>query len=186
MKQETNWNEIKTLYVSSDRYTLGELAEKFGVSLASIKRHSSKEKWGKERQRNIQQATERIEKVQAELVRTEQIEDFTYREKVNEIARKLLNNIANTVDMYGKPANILALTTALKDLVAVMRDVNGEPNLVAQRTYELAKQKLALDEMRANRGISETGESGVVMLPEVKVETTSSTASGSPSPQGEG
>lgn len=171
MKQkETNWEEIKGLYVASDRYTLAELAKKFQVSLASIKRHSSQGKWGKERQANIQKASAQIEKVQAEITKTELIEEFTYREKINEIANRLLNNISAATDMYGKPANIAALTIALKDLVAILRDVNAQPNLTMQRNYELAQRKIDIDEKRANRGLDDTDESGVVMLPEVQRE----------------
>lgn len=169
-KKEIDWQEIKELYIQSDRYSLRELADKFGVAYSSVKRHSSQGKWSGQRQKNIEKAKAKIEEAQVEIVQTEKIEEFAYREKINEIASKLLSRIASAIEFTEKPTGLANLAGALKDLVGVLRENNNEPTITEQRAYVLAQKKLALEEAKLKTVGMDDNESGVVLLPEIAEE----------------
>ena len=68
--------------------------------------------------------------------------------------------------MTDKPTSIYNLTSALKNLTAIIRDVNEMPNWKDRQSVELSLLKL--DAARQKQGAEEEG--GVVILPDVKCE----------------
>lgn len=166
-----NWDEIQKIYVTSEKYTLSELAKEYGVSVTSIKRHSAEGKWAKKRRAHIERIKKEIAKEQEHLAQQKKVNDFTYREKVNLIADKLLLRIEECAIIVNKPSGIQSLTTALKDLVNIYRDVNEEPTIAEQRQFEIAKERLDIERKKSKIGSNvEENTGGVVILPEVKAD----------------
>ena len=85
------------------------------------------------------------------------------QQKINDIADKLLENIRESCEVTDKPTSIYNLTSALKNLTAIIRDVNEMPNWKDRQSLELSRLKL--DAAKQKTGAEEAG--GVVILPAV-------------------
>lgn len=161
----TDWETLKEEYIHTEGVTLRALAEKHGVSYQSLKKQSARNAWAKQKNRRQQQALRQNirESTQAcrELPRT-----LAQTEKINRIAEKLLTNIEEGTQLFEKPTHIATLTGALKEVTAILRDVNEIPNQKQRHDYELSLKKLELDsnKHKSDEGVS---QGGVVMLPEV-------------------
>lgn len=161
--EKTDWAEVKTAYITG-KESLQKLAEKYGISLRTIKDRSRKEKWVEERkkfrtkvaqktaQKTAKKETRRLAKLQdaaediAELIRQDVERIKKQREEVAFLTPEDVKMIKD-------------LTVALKNIADVMRDVYDIPTIrekLMQMKYEDYKKMLA--EMEKG------GEEGLLML----------------------
>ncbi|MBQ6381088.1 MAG: hypothetical protein IJJ41_05790 [Clostridia bacterium] len=181
----TDWKSLKTEYIHAPQLTLKQLAKQCGVPYSALAAQSAKEGWFREKQRCRQQAADAAKQAVSaavasapkpaqtpEPIRTQppappRTPAFAQQRKINEIANKLLENIALSSEYTEKPTSIYNLTTALKNVTAVLRDVNDLPNIKEERSYELTKRKLELAQSKLERREGAAQSGGVVVLPEV-------------------
>ena len=151
---QPDWEEMKTEYYSASHITLKMLAEKYDITFAALKRRAIEQGWYREKKEHLKKT------------HTAQSENpvLAQKQKINDIADKLLENIRESSEVTDKPTSIYNLTSALKNLTAIIRDVNEMPNWKDRQSVELSLLKL--DAARQKQGAEEEG--GVVILPEVR------------------
>ena len=149
------WQQAKKMYCRDKTMTLKKVAEKYRLSVGEVRKRSAKEGWYRLRREGEKTAPE-----------PPLPEMLSQSRKINEIAEKLLENIRLSCEQTDKPTSIYNLTSALKSLTAILRDVNDLPSLKDRQSYELSKVKLELAKIKSEQ-TDETEAGGVVVLPEV-------------------
>ena len=155
------YESLKQAYMESKQTTLKQLAADNEIPYADLKKYACENGWYAQKRRALKKAREK----------TKPFENtkLSQAEKINEIAEKLLENIRLSSDVTDKPTSIYNLTSALKNVTAVLRDVNELPNWKDRQSAEMAQLKLELAKNKTETGEPEQS-GGVVMLPEVKCE----------------
>ena len=161
------WEQLKCEYWQNDSLTLHSLAQKYGLNENALKKRSAKEGWAKEKKRRRSALKQALAEQGEQLAQTAQDTSLLQKEKINRIAQNLLSSIEQGTQLFEKPAHIATLTGALKELTAILRDVNEMPNQVQRTKYELAKKKLEIEQNKTQKNSRKGEEGGVVMLPEV-------------------
>jgi len=170
-----DWEEMKAAYLNAPAVSLKQFAKENGIAYQTLKAHSAKGGWYREKQRRRQpaQAAEQAVTRQAQTAEVMPPDEpppesaFAQRCKINDIADRLLENIRLSSEETDKPTGIYNLTTALKNLTAVLRDVNNIPTMKDERNYELTKRKLELAARKLPAPPEKAQAGGVVLLPEV-------------------
>ena len=162
----TDWEKIKEAYIASQSTTLKQLAQRHDLPFGEVAKRSAQEGWYREKKRKNELTAALKAQAQSTLAQHER-HALVQSDKINRIAGKLLDNIDLSSEYADKPTGIYNLSSALKNLTAVLRDVNDIPNVKDERTYELTKRKL---ELAAQKEAPEQAEGGVVLLPEVQRE----------------
>ena len=158
---QTDFEKLKKEYLSGENVTLRSLSEKYGVAYSNLAKQSAQCGWAKQKKQNALNRASKSESTEEKTVTLSQTD------KINRIAEKLLINIEQGTEISEKPTHIATLIGALKDVTAILRDVNEIPNIKDRQNYELSKRKLDIESEKHSKSQSET-ESGVVVLPEVK------------------
>ena len=161
---QTDFEKLKSEYLSSENVTLRALSEKYGVSYQGLKKQSARNGWAKEKR---ELASPSAPESESEANREREEVKLSQTDKINRIAEKLLENIEQGTELSEKPTHIATLIGALKDVTAILRDVNEIPNIKDRQKYELSKRKLDIESEKQSKS-QEDDESGVVVLPEVK------------------
>lgn len=91
MSEEINWAKIKTEYITTDKSSYRKLSEKYGVSLGTIYKRASREKWCELKQQSY---NKRVAKT-VNAVESRQIEKL---ERILNITDRLLDKIEKAVD----------------------------------------------------------------------------------------
>ena len=152
------FESLKQAYMRSKQTTLKQLAAENEIPYAQLKKHACENGWYAQKQQALKQVRE--------TQKPPQNTKLSQADKINEIADKLLENICLSSEVTDKPTSIYNLTSALKNVTAVLRDVNEMPNWKDRQSAEMAQLKLELAKSKSEAGEAEAG--GVVILPEVK------------------
>lgn len=108
-----DWNIIKAEYIAGGT-SYRKLAKKYNVSLTTLQRISAKENWiGLRQQAEIKTETKIVEKVSSTKAKTDI--------KINEVADKLLDKIAEIIECVDTPVGIKDISTAIKNI----KDIKG-------------------------------------------------------------
>jgi hypothetical protein len=176
---EIDWTAVRAEYVTTD-IGLVKLSEKYGIALATIKRRSAREGWVEERQKrkdkvvdhvmqkviysDARRVANRLEGLQetaedlADLIKAEIGSAWDRR------AKRLKAAEEQDVVMSDDDTKVLKdLTTALKGVTDIMRDVYAIPTIKEQIDLERWER-----EKKNNGAGEETG--GVIFLPPVMEE----------------
>ena len=175
-KDKIDWMSAKAEYITTEA-SLAYLAEKYGVSLASMKRRCAKEKWAEERkerkaglvdhvlQEVLRNDTERIEKRLEGLQGSAESLAALIQVRIQDawmVRDAQANAGAVMTDDDTKVLN--DLTRALKGVADVMRDVYAIPTI---------KEGIDLERWEREKESSGHGAEalgGVIYLPEVEGE----------------
>ena len=158
---QTDFEKLKKEYLSGENVTLRSLSEKYGISYGSLAKQSAQCGWAKQKKQNALNRASKSESTEEKIVTLSQTD------KINRIAEKLLINIEQGTELSEKPTHIATLIGALKDVTAILRDVNEIPNIKDRQNYELSKRKLDIESEKQTKSHA-ASENGVVVLPEVK------------------
>ena len=112
--------------------TLKAVATQFGLDFAQVRKQSAREGWYRQKCQRAQEVSPASAPQSCALQNSE---------KINEIAQNLLENIRLSSEDTDKPTGIYNLTSALKNITSILRDVNDLPSLKDRQNYELAKCK---------------------------------------------
>lgn len=157
----TDWSSIQHEYIHSEHTTLKALAQKYALNYNLLKKHSAQNGWYAQKKAAAAKAP------QCQPSSADTANRLAQSEKINAIATRLLDHIEQSADVADKPVGIYNLTSALKNLTAILRDVNDIPNIKDERSYVLAKTKLEM-EVKKLSADAPTQHTGVIVLPEVK------------------
>jgi hypothetical protein len=173
---EIDWTAVRAEYVTTD-IGLVKLSEKYGIALATIKRRSAREGWVEERQKrkdkvvdhvmqkviysDARRVANRLEGLQetaedlADLIKAEIGSAWDRR------AKRLKAAEEQDVVMSDDDTKVLKdLTTALKGVTDIMRDVYAIPTIKEQIDLERWERE------KKNNGADEDA-GGVIFLPPV-------------------
>lgn len=125
-----DWNIIKAEYIAGGT-SYRKLAKKYNVSLTTLQRISAKENWiGLRQQAEIKTETKIVEKVSSTKAKTDI--------KINEVADKLLDKIAEIIECVDTPVGIKDISTAIKNI----KDIKGCKSDADIREQEARIKKL--------------------------------------------
>lgn len=165
-----NWAEIEKDYLESG-LTYPQLAEKYGVSLAAIKKQASRKGWHNKRSGSDQKA-KKVETALAELSPVEMspenvtaspvtvIDRETENQRFNRIVDEMLDRVQDAICVVntGDAASIKLLTAALKDL----RDLKH----LNRTELDIEDQRARIAKLRSDTRIVETEETGgIIFMP---------------------
>ena len=168
---DTDWTAIRAEYVTTD-IGLKKLSEKYGVPLATIKRRSSKEGWVEERKNRKEKA---VDQVIQTVVQNDAKKICKKLEGLQATAESLAGLIQVRIgdawavrDAQAAAGSVLTdedtkvlkdLTTALKGVADVMRDIYAIPTI---------KEQIDLEKWEREKQIgSGATEGGIIFLPPV-------------------
>lgn len=156
-KKSPNWIKIEKEYVTTEA-SLRQLAAKYGVGMSSMNRHSRERGWVAKRK-----AHENViaDKVGARLASAEADEQSDRALRVMQVSDKLLDLCEKMCDMESiAPRDLRSLTAALMDIKEIQ---------MIKSALDIREQQARIKnlEKAASPEAEDTGETGVIILPEV-------------------
>lgn len=156
-KKSPNWIKIEKEYVTTEA-SLRQLAAKYGVGMSSMNRHSRERGWVAKRK-----AHENViaDKVGARLASAEADEQSDRALRVMQVSDKLLDLCEKMCDMEDiAPRDLRSLTAALMDIKEIQ---------MIKSALDIREQQARIKnlEKAASPEAEDTGETGVIILPEV-------------------
>lgn len=179
---EVDWLELKTEYITTD-ITLKELAAKHNAALQTVNSRSARELWRREREKY------RLARSRTMLYKTRQRQAAAGAQQLG-ILQDATSKIADAIDKALADATQLHrhragnddggeqvlqkiddravrnLSSAMRDLSAVVRDLYDLPSLPDKAAILTARRRLDLDERRIEAGLPDPDDdgAGVVVL----------------------
>ena len=148
-----DWKLIKAEYIAGGT-SYRKLAKKHNVSLTTLQRIAIKENWtGLRQQAESKTEAKIVEKVSSTKAKTDI--------KINEVADKLLNKIAEIIECVDTPVGIKDISTAIKNI----KDIKGCKSDADIREQEARIAKLERD--AKGIGNDDGKETGVLLIPSI-------------------
>ena len=183
------WAEIKMEYITGDK-SYRTLAKECGVSLCTLQEKGKREEWPRLRKeynadllaRTMQKTAARTASIQVNrLEKMQQAADAMagvianifndseqfYRHLITTMSDGCMDTECRT-ELKVDTKSIKDLTGAMKDLTYVLRNVYGIPTIQEQAAMDNAAERLKLEQQKANAGMVEDGECGVVEIAPVR------------------
>lgn len=174
MGKHRDWTEIEKDYLESG-LSLSQLAQKYGVSISTLKKTAARQGWAKKRS-GSEQKVERVETALAEL-EPEQMEPEkgttgteikvydreTDSQKFARIVDGMLDRVEEAICIVSPndAQSIKLLTSALKDL----RDLKH----LNKSELDIEEQRARIDKLRSETHIVESDDAGgVILMPEIQ------------------
>ena len=129
-----DWKKVKAEYIRGGT-SYRKLAEKFGVSFSSVKRHAVAEKWTDLRSKSEEKATSKmIEKVAGQ--------EAKRVEAIDTIADKILQQISDGLD----DGSIQALGRGWRDITGALKDIRDIKGLKSD--LDMKEQLARIEKLR--------------------------------------
>lgn len=147
-----------------------KLAEKYEVDQATISKYGKKGCWVKKRkeyQAKVQQkALEKTVEKEADKLAT-----------LNSATDEAISIVAGFINDFNdessfKYKNFKDVVSTLKELTNLQRNLNGILTVQEENSLALAREKLQIERERLGFDEGETGETGIVYIPEIAPEVT--------------
>lgn len=156
-----NWDELKIEYITTD-ISYRKMSAKYGIPMNTIVHAAKMAEWTKERKRHR-------EKVVAKTLR--KVSDL----ESNKLAK--LVRVSDTLDglieqvIEEKKADLSTqdlrnLTLTIKDAISIKRNVYHLPTLSEAETFEIARERLALDRKKMEAEKDGSGSVEIILSPE--------------------
>ena len=163
--KNTDWNSAETQFVTG-RMTLKELAEAFSVSVSAVRAHARAGGWSDKRtayrrdvvEKTVSACADReadklvrliavsdraVETVEKALLDDKQLFRYVITEKTDS-GQEMREQILGKMDTKA----LRDITSSLKDLALVVRDINDIPTRAQQEDVALKREKLELDKRK--------------------------------------
>ena len=127
------WEKIKAEYIAGGT-SYRKLAEKYGLTLGELRGVAQKEKW-------VQLRAQAEHKANTKIVNSISKQKAAKADKINDVADKLLDKIAEVMDVVTDTQGIRHLASALKDI----KDIKGVKSDADLREQEARIAKLQKD-----------------------------------------
>lgn len=119
-----DWKRIKAEYIAGGT-SYRKLAEKYGVPFGTLRRVAEREGW-------TQKRAQVAHKADTKMVETISDKQAARADKIVDVADKLLNKIAEVIDLVSDTQGIKHISSALKDI----KDIKGIKSDVDLREQE--------------------------------------------------
>lgn len=172
MGKHRDWTEIEKDYLESG-LSLSQLAQKYGVSISTLKKTAARQGWAKKKAEIPDPRTERVETALAEMepVKMEPeteptggqirvLDRETESQRFNRIVDGMLDRVQDAICMVNPSdaASIKLLTAALKDL----RSLKG----LDKTELDREEQRARIAKLRSDtRIVEDSGEGGIIFMP---------------------
>ena len=137
-------------YINDDNITYRRLAEKYGVAYSVIAKEAKKGEWVNKRKNKseiLNSSSDKLSLLQKAADKSIQsLYSKLYEEELS------INDIKN-------------ISTILKTLTAVQRDLNDLPTYKEQNSVRISNERLQLVKAKITSGGDEKSETGVVLIP---------------------
>lgn len=193
MAKKYDWIAIKNEYITTDT-TYQELADKYGVSFSSIEKKARKEGWRLDRNATCEKVEREVRKKTVAKVANKTVKKIDLVADSTEKILKIINKTLGDAEQFNKhmvklrqgygpgefDENIEVKETGvidakrLNDLMSALdkaaklkrliENILDEPD---RQKLDIEREKLALDKAKANVGLDDDDETGVVILPEI-------------------
>ncbi len=163
-----DWERIKEEYIATDISYRG-LADKYGVSFNTLKDRAKRELWKRKRDAFVEEVTARsLQEVRdgaPQDIRRGVVEGGADKllalcGAADKAVELLLKKMGENEEVSVKMVRDIA--AALKDLVAVTRNLYGLPTVQEQAALNIAAERLVLDKAKVDGG--DESETGVIEI----------------------
>ncbi|MBP3555763.1 MAG: hypothetical protein J6K63_08985 [Clostridia bacterium] len=134
MDCNTNWNKIKAEYMAGGT-SYRKLADKYDVSIRSLQRRASKEKWVDLRQQTVDKAAAKI----IDAVSTQQARRY---QRLQDVTDKLLDKLEGIVERVCLEEMVLDKYT-MKQITGALKDIKDIQSIKSPIDLEEQKARIA-------------------------------------------
>ena len=134
MDCNTNWNKIKAEYMAGGT-SYRKLADKYDVSIRSLQRRASKEKWVDLRQQTVDKAAAKI----IDAVSTQQARRY---QRLQDVTDKLLDKLEGIVERVCLEEMVLD-KYAMKQITGALKDIKDIQSIKSPIDLEEQKARIA-------------------------------------------
>lgn len=135
-----NWEEIRTKYVYGiekdgklEFPSQRDLAKEYNIPISSIGERCSREKWT-ELRRNF--LSENRAKTEQKLRERVEEKDFNFDSELLDKAEKIIKKLDQIIQTADKPSAVLALSTTLRQLEDLKKEILGEQSTTGTITVD--------------------------------------------------
>ncbi len=170
------WEKIRNEYVAGDT-TLPAIAEKYNLSLSTVRKHCAAEKWNQKRNEAREKQAKIVQDKLCEKKAKQVVRDI---DKVVRVANKLLQKINRAANEIDKDEYVKTKQQHIESSVND-EDSNAVSDTLTKTHYEFERRKTLIDTKKLNnltkslvdvkeiltslQGESEVEESGVLVIP---------------------
>ena len=171
---KADWVALRNEYVTGNASYRG-LAEMAGVSFNTLKQHASNEGWNEERKNYREEITQKTQRKAAERMSTTRADQLSklrvaadsmadvitqvFDDAVQFKRHLITNGVGNgctrtdcRIEEKVDTKAIRDLTSALKDITLVMRNLYDLPTMQEQSAMDIALERLTMDKRKADEG----------------------------------
>lgn len=134
MDCNTNWNKIKAEYMAGGT-SYRKLADKYDVSIRSLQRRASKEKWVDLRQQTVDKAAAKI----VDSISTQQARRY---QRLQDVTDKLLDKLEGIVERVCLEEMVLDKYT-MKQITGALKDIKDIQSIKSPIDLEEQKARIA-------------------------------------------
>ncbi len=143
-------NSAMNEYINNPDMSYKKLALKYGVAYSVIAKEAKKNEWVKKRKKNMNSDLSKDKKLSILQKATDKSIQSLYSKLYEE--ELSINDIKN-------------ISTILKTLTAVQRDLNDLPTYKEQNSVRISNERLQLVKAKISSSGDESSETGVVLIP---------------------
>lgn len=135
-----NWNELKIEYITTD-ISYRKMSAKYGIPMNTIVHAAKTAEWTKERKRYREKVVSKTLRKVSELESNKLAKLVRVSDNLDELIEQVME--AKKEELSTQDVRNLALT--IKDAISIKRNVYHLPTLSEAETFEIARERLALD-----------------------------------------
>ena len=135
-----NWNELKIEYITTD-ISYRKMSAKYGIPMNTIVHAAKTAEWTKERKRYREKVVSKTWRKVSDLESNKLAKLVRVSDNLDELIEQVME--AKKEELSTQDVRNLALT--IKDAISIKRNVYHLPTLSEAETFEIARERLALD-----------------------------------------
>lgn len=155
-----DWESIESDYITGN-FSYAELAEKYKISKSTLAKYAVNNKWTEKRKKFrkkvVTKTTNKIAKEQSDKL----LKLISASDNMAELIDKTVSKMLKAKD--ASPAAMKDIVTTLKDLTAVIRNLNDLPTLAERNAYRIAQGRLKLEKKKAEQDNNQSTEITVIL-----------------------
>ena len=187
------WAEMETAYITSqdNKVSYKFLSERYGIPVTTVNQYANRNHWVDKRKKYresliketlVRERKKDVNKLSKLMLSADMLSEAI--EKVFQDSRQFYRHVVRGADgvqqevMLQKVAAraIRDMTSSLRDLSAVVRNLYDLPTLREQQAQALAAERLLLEKKKAAGGAEQNEETGVILIPDTVKEDAGSEA----------
>ena len=156
-------NKARALYMVGKTYR--EVSQDTGIPAGQLRKVGAKEHWTEQRNNYRTKAEQKADEKLAEKAAQNTVDML---EPLRQVSTTLVEQILSMIPQTERAADIRAMAGAIKDLVQVIRELNGILTYKEQAELENARERLAIDKERL--AINESADTEIKFVIEYETD----------------